>query len=142
MAKQVAVIFGIVMLLIGVLGFIPGLTTAGPAGTSYRLLLGIFAINPVHNVIHLATGAVALAAGLYGSGAYARMYFGVFGVVYALVSLIGITGILFDSHGSLLGIVPINGADNILHVAITVLALGTFALTGSGRQQPRSAMAA
>lgn len=140
MAKQVAVIFGVVMLLVGILGFIPGLTTAGPAGTSYRLLLGIFAINPLHNVIHLATGAVALAAGLYGSGAYARMYFLVFGIVYALITIIGVTGILFDSHSNLLGIVPINGADNILHLAITLLALGTYALT-SDREQ-RSAMAA
>ena len=129
MAKQVAVIFGIVMLVIGILGFVPAVNTAGPSGTSYTLLLGIFAINPLHNVIHLATGAVALAAGLYGSGAYARMYFLVFGIVYALVTLIGVTGLLFDSHGSLLGIVPINGADNVLHLAITVLALGTYALT-------------
>jgi hypothetical protein len=133
MAKQVAVIFGIVMLVVGILGFVPALNTAGPAGTSYTLLLGVFAINPAHNVIHLATGAVALAAGLYGSGAYARMYFLVFGIVYALVTLIGITGLLFDMHGSLLGIVPINGADNALHLAITVLALGTYALT-SGRE--------
>ena len=134
MAKQVAVIFGIVMLVIGILGFVPAVNTAGPAGTSYTLLLGIFAINPLHNVIHLATGAVALSAGLYGSGAYARMYFLVFGVVYAFVTLIGITGLLFDSHGSLLGIVPINGADNVLHLAITVLALGTYALTS--KRQP------
>lgn len=129
MAKQVAIVFGIVMLVIGVLGFVPAVNTAGPAGTSYTLLLGIFAINPLHNVIHLATGAVALAAGLYGSGAYARMYFLVFGIVYALVTLIGVTGLFFNSHGSLLGIVPINGADNVLHLAITILSLGTFALT-------------
>src|SRR5690242_1247369 len=64
----------------------------GPSGTSYTLLLGVFAINPLHNVIHLATGAIALAAGLYGSGAYARMYFLVFGIVYALITLIGVTG--------------------------------------------------
>lgn len=129
MAKQVAIVFGIVMLVIGVLGFVPAVNTAGPVGTSYTLLLGIFAINPLHNVIHLATGAVALAAGLYGSGAYARMYFLVFGIVYALVTLIGVTGLFFNSHGSLLGIVPINGADNVLHLAITILSLGTFALT-------------
>jgi len=133
MAKQVAVIFGIVMLVIGILGFVPAVNAAGPSGTSYTLLLGIFAINPLHNVIHLATGAVALAAGLYGSGAYARLYFLVFGVVYTLVTLIGVTGLLFDSHGSLLGIAPINGADNVLHVAIAVLSLGTYALT-SNRQ--------
>jgi hypothetical protein len=129
MAKQVAVIFGIVMLVIGVLGFVPAVDSAGPSGTSYTLLLGIFAINPLHNVIHLATGALALAAGLYGGGAYARMYFLVFGIVYALITLIGVTGILFDSHGSLLGIVPINGADNVLHLAIAVVSLGTYALT-------------
>jgi Domain of unknown function (DUF4383) len=133
MAKQVAVVFGIVMLVIGILGFGPAVNTAGPSGTSYTLLLGIFAINPLHNVIHLATGAIALAAGLYGSGAYARIYFLVFGIVYALITLIGVTGILFDSHGSLLGIVPINGADNVLHLAIMIVSLGTYALT-SDRQ--------
>lgn len=133
MAKQVAVIFGIVMLVVGILGFVPAVNTAGPAGTNYTLLLGIFAINPLHNVIHLATGAVALASGLYGRGAYARMYFLVFGVVYALVTLIGVTGLLFDTHGSLLGIVPINGADNALHIGITALAFATYALT-SNRQ--------
>jgi hypothetical protein len=132
MAKQVAVVFGIVMLVIGILGFGPAVNTAGPSGTSYTLL-GIFAINPLHNVVHLATGAIALAAGLYGGGAYARMYFLVFGIVYALITLIGVTGILFDSHGSLLGIVPINGADNVLHLAITIVSLGTYALT-SDRQ--------
>lgn len=131
MAKQVAIVFGIVMLLIGILGFVPAVNTPGPAGTSYTLLLGIFAINPLHNVIHLATGVVSLAAGLYGSGAYARMYFLVFGIVYALVTVIGVTGLLFDTHGSLLGIVPINGADNVLHLGITILALGTFALTAA-----------
>jgi hypothetical protein len=129
MAKQVAVVFGIVMLVIGVLGFVPALNAAGPSGTSYTLLLGIFAVNPVHNLIHLATGAVALAAGLYGSGVYARMYFLIFGVVYTLVTLVGIMGVFFDGHGSLLGIAPINGADNVLHVAIAALSLGTYTLT-------------
>lgn len=138
MAKQVAIVFGIIMLVIGVLGFIPAVNTAGPAGTSYTLLLGIFAINPLHNVIHLATGAVALAAGLYGDGVYARMYFLVFGIVYTLITVIGVTGLFFDSHGSLLGIVPINGADNVLHLAIAVLSLGTFALT-SNRQSMAAA---
>jgi hypothetical protein len=129
MAKQVAIVFGVVMLVIGVLGFIPAVNTAGPSGTGYSLLLGIFAINPLHNVIHLATGAVALAAGLYGNGAYARMYFLVFGIVYALITVVGYTGLLFDAHGNFLGIVPINGADNLLHLGITVLSLGTYALT-------------
>lgn len=129
MAKQVAVIFGVVMLVVGILGFVPALNTPGPSGTSYTLLLGIFAINPLHNVIHLATGAVALAAGLYGGGAYARLYFVVFGIVYAVVTVVGVTGLFFDGHGSLLGIVPINGADNLLHLAITLLSLGTYLLT-------------
>jgi hypothetical protein len=134
MAKQIAVIFGIVMLVIGILGFVPAVNAAGPAGTSYTLLLGIFAVSPLHNLIHLATGAVALAAGLYGGGAYVRLYFLVFGVVYTLVTLVGVTGLFFDTHGSLLGIAPINGADNVLHLAIALLSLGTFALT-SNRQR-------
>lgn len=134
LAKSVTVLFGVVFVLVGVLGFVPAVNVAGPSGTNYTLLLGIFAINPVHNIIHLASGIAALLAGLYGSGAYSRLYLGVFGVVYALVTVLGIAGILFI-NGSLLGLVAINGADNILHALITVAVLGTFLVTAGAKEQ-------
>ena len=125
LAKQYARIFGVIILAIGILGFVPGIST-GYAGSG--LLLGVFAINPMHNVIHILTGLVALFAGFYAGAAYARLYALVFGVVYALITVVGFTQLLFV-NGDLLGFVQINTADNFLHLAIAVLALGVYALS-------------
>ncbi len=108
--------FGIVFLLIGVLGFIGALTPEGK-------LLGIFAVDAVHNIIHILSGIVALA--LAGSAKGARSFFQIFGIVYALVTVIGLLG-----SGSILGFFMVNGADNILHLVISVIAL-YFGFSGS-----------
>ena len=94
MLKSAAIIFGIVFLLVGVLGFVPGITTTD------QMLLGIFHVNAVHNIVHLLSGAVALIAGLTSTAA-ARMYFRVFGIVYALVAILG----FFTGNGLLLGLI-------------------------------------
>lgn len=102
--------FGLVMLLVGLLGFVPGITNDG-------LLLGIFEVNAMHNIVHLLTGIVGLVAA--GSYAHARLFFQVFGVVYLLVTVLGfLTGAALA-----IGLIPVNMADNVLHVAITLLAL-------------------
>jgi len=126
-AKTILLYFGIILLAIGILGFIPGVST-GYSGTG--LLLGIFAINPLHNVIHILTGVVALAAVYYAGGAYVRWYGLVFGIVYAVVTLVGLLQILFID-GQFLGVVPINGADNVLHLAITATTLAVYFLSSS-----------
>lgn len=110
MVKKIAWIFGIVLVLVGILGFVPGVANNG-------LLLGIFQVDTMHNIIHLATGILAIAAAM-GSGAYASLYFKVFGVVYALVALVG-----FVQGSTVLGLISINMADNLLHTAIAALAL-------------------
>jgi len=112
MLKKVAIAFGVVMLLVGVLGFIPGITT------SDDLLLGIFKVNAIHNIIHLLTGAVALYVGLT-SYKSSRVYFQIFGIVYALVAILG----FFYGDGDILGIVSSNLADTILHIVIAAVAL-------------------
>ena len=112
MLKTAAIIFGIVFLLVGVLGFVPGITTTG------QMLLGIFHVNAVHNIVHLLSGAVALIAGLTSTAA-ARMYFRVFGIVYALVAILG----FFIGNGLLLGLISNNMADTWLHVLIALVAL-------------------
>ena len=111
MLKTVANLFGIVFLLVGVLGFVPGITND-------QMLLGIFHVNAAHNVVHLLSGAVALWAGMT-STAYARTYFRVFGIIYALVALLG----FFVGNGLLLGLISNNMADTWLHVVIAVAAL-------------------
>ena len=112
MLKSAAIIFGIVFLLVGVLGFVPGITTTD------QMLLGIFHVNAVHNIVHLLSGAVALIAGLTSTAA-ARMYFRVFGIVYALVAILG----FFTGNGLLLGLISNNMADTWLHVLIALVAL-------------------
>lgn len=100
--------FGIVLLVVGILGFIPGITKSG-------MLLGIFQVDTLHNVIHLLTGIIALFCA--GSVSLAKTYFKIFGVVYALVAILGIVG-----SGTVLSMM-MNGADDILHVLIAIIAL-------------------
>lgn len=117
MVKTAAILFGIVFLAIGVLGFVPGITTPMGDGTG-GMLLGIFHVNLAHNVVHLLTGAVALFAGMASAGA-ARTFFRIFGVVYALVAVLGFV----QGDGMLLGLISNNTADTWLHVGIAVVSL-------------------
>ena len=105
MARTFALVLGVVMLLVGILGYV-----LNPAG---GLLLGVFAVDSVHNAIHLLTGIAAVAAAFMG---WARLFCQVFGVVYLLVGVLGL--VATDSSGMLLGILHNNMADTILHLAI------------------------
>ena len=115
MTKNITLILGIVFILVGVLGFIPNPIV----GAS-----GIFETDLGHNLVHLAAGAVLLFAALQ-SESLARLALQVFGVVYLLVGLVGFA--VVDSaagHGSLLGLVHLNSADNWLHIVLGVVLIG------------------
>lgn len=114
MLKKAALIFGIVFVAIGILGFIPALTPTDNEGA--RRLLGIFEVNGLHNIIHMLSGAAALLSAK--SDAYASTYFKIFGVVYSLVMIIG-----FLQGHTVLGLIPVNMADNLLHLVIAGSAL-------------------
>jgi hypothetical protein len=109
--KQIAVIFGIVFVVVGALGWVPAVNPGGK-------LLGIFDVNPAHNCVHLATGVVAIIAGVVSEKG-SRIFFQVFGVIYGLVAALG----FFSGDQPLLGIVANNAADSVLHVVIAVVAL-------------------
>jgi len=109
--KQIAVIFGIVFVVVGALGWVPAVNPGGK-------LLGIFDVNPAHNVVHLATGVVAIIVGVMSEKA-SRVFFQVFGVIYGLVAVLG----FYYGDAPLLGIVANNAADSALHVVIAVIAL-------------------
>lgn len=115
MLRLTAIVFGAILLLIGIMGFIP-VFTEPVAGSDHKLLLGIFEVNAVHNIIHLLTGAVGLLAAI--STMFARRYFQVFGIVYGLVFVVG----LIQGH-TVLGLFSVNSADHVLHAIITGLAL-------------------
>lgn len=114
MLKKITLTFGIVFVLVGILGFIPGFTTQGDNG--YSQLLGLFTVNAAHNWVHILSGLVALAAA--SNARYSRLYLQVFGVVYALVTLLG----LFMNP--VLGFIPVDAADNVLHLLLTIGLLG------------------
>jgi hypothetical protein len=109
--QRIALIFGIVFVIVGVLGWVPAVNPGGK-------LLGIFDVNAAHNVVHLATGAVAIIVGAMSEKA-SRVFFQVFGVIYGLVAALG----FFYGDAPLLGFVANNAADSVLHVVIAVVAL-------------------
>jgi len=115
MVRKMANIFGVVLLVVGVLGFIPGITTGS---MNDGMLLGLFHVNILHDVIHILSGVLALAAGMSSAKA-SKMYFMVFGVIYALVAILGFINVDKD----ILGVVASNVWDTWLHVVIAVLAL-------------------
>lgn len=104
-----AKIFGWILLIIGILGFVPGITSGGK-------LLGIFEVDAMHNIIHVASGVVALM--MSKSEMKAKMFFKIFGVIYAVVTVFGFVG-----SDNVLGIFGVNLADNLLHTIIALVAL-------------------
>ncbi|MBI4476228.1 MAG: DUF4383 domain-containing protein [Acidobacteria bacterium] len=96
---------GIILLLVGVLGFV-----LAPGG---GLLLGIFAIDATHNLIHIASGIAGIAMAYAGAS---RLFCQIFGVVYLLVAILGFVATPTD--GMLLGMMQVNMADHVLHLAI------------------------
>src|SRR3954452_22296961 len=98
MVKTMAVLFGVILLVVGILGFVPGVTKD-------EMLLGIFHVNTVHNVVHLLCGAVALFSRMTSVGA-SRNYFRIVGVVYGAVAMRGLMHVL--EHTIPLGLISNN----------------------------------
>jgi len=127
--RKVTMIVGAVFLLVGILGFIPGITThysdMGFAGhTSEAKLLGIFQVSVLHNIIHLLFGAAGLAAARTATTGANYLLIG--GIIYAVVWLYGW---IVDNTSSA-NFVPLNTADNWLHfiLAVGMIAAGAAAL--------------
>jgi hypothetical protein len=119
-----ATIVALVFLLVGVAGFIPGVTThygdLGFAGhESGSKLFGIFQVSILHNIVHLLFGVVGLLAARTAPGA--RNYLIGGGLVYAVLF---IYGLVVDDHVGA-NFVPLNNADDWLHL---ILAVGMVAL--------------
>ena len=118
--QNVARLVGIVFLLVGIAGFIPGLTTnlydglefAGDDGTAE--LLGLFEVSVLHNIVHLLFGLAGLALAATASGA--RTYLVGGGAIYIALWLLGLVG------GA--DWIPSNAADNWLHLVLGVAMVG------------------
>lgn len=112
-------IFGVVYLLVGLLGF----TVSGGygfAGTEGGKLLGLFMVNPLHNIAHLLIGALLVLAATRGEVASSRMNT----LVGGLYLVLGVIGLFLLNND--LNILALNAADNVLHFgsAAVLLAVG------------------
>lgn len=122
MTKTFALIYGIVFIIVGVAGFIPGLVQpVGDHGLvvdeGHGLLFGLFPVNILHNIVHLLFGIWGLlAARTLGA---ARGYFKAVFIIYAVLAVLG----LIPAANTLFGLVPLHGNDVWLHVLLALPAL-------------------
>src|SRR5262245_34067028 len=105
-------VVGAVFVVVGLLGFTVsgGHSVAGHAGGQ---LLGLFQVNTLHNILHLAVGAAMIAAAIAGTRA-ARLANTGIGAVYLVLGVLG----LFITGDNPLNVIALNGADNGLHLVI------------------------
>lgn len=115
--QQAAQLVGLIFLLVGILGFIPGITVdygdmEFASHDSGAELLGIFQVSVLHNIVHLLFGVAGLAMARTATGARAFLLGG--GVIYLALWLYG----LIVSHDSDANFIPLNTADDWLHFAL------------------------
>ncbi|ODA89296.1 hypothetical protein ATY41_06130 [Leifsonia xyli subsp. xyli] len=115
--RLVATVFGAVYLLVGLLGF-AFTGGVGFVATQGGLILGIFEVNPLHNIAHLLIGAALLTAGLANATA-ARGINVTIGAVYLLLGIVG-----FFLVGTAANILALNTPDHFLHLVSAIVLLG------------------
>lgn len=120
--RTFALIFGIVFLVIGASGFIPGLLQPGVPDPDltmthgYGDALGLFPVNTIHNIVHIIFGIWGIMA--YKSYPGSRSYFRIVAVVYGLLTILG----LLEPTKTTFGLVPIYGNDVWLHALLALVA--------------------
>ena len=132
--QTAALAVGAVFLLVGILGFIPGITTGYDTLTfaghhSEAALLGIFQVSVLHNIVHLLFGVAGILMARTASSSFLYLVAG--GAVYLVL---WVYGLLIDHH-SAANFVPVNTADNWLHFVLGVGMVG-LGLLLRGRSVP------
>jgi hypothetical protein len=122
--RTFALIFGIVFLAVGILGFVPNMVHMPPMDPhdgvmmpdTYGDLLGLFPVNMLHNVVHILFGLWGLLA--YRSLSGAKTYFRGVAIIYILLAIMG----LIPALATTMGLVPIYGNDVWLHLLLGLVA--------------------
>lgn len=111
-ARLYATLGGAVLVILGIVGFFYSASFGSPGDVSQ--MLGAFAVNGWVNVLHILTGVIGLIAADYAS----RRYSLGIGLLYIVL---GFWGFALGSGEAILGFLPVNSGDNLLHLAIGVL---------------------
>ena len=135
--SRVALIYGIVFLVIGVAGFIPGITAPHThpemtAESGLGLLFGLFAVNLLHNIVHVLFGIWGIFAARSLGGA--RAYFKSVAIIYAILGVMG----LIPGLRTTFGLIPLYGHDVWLHFVLA----GVAAYFGFARREETAAATA
>jgi hypothetical protein len=133
-AQLYALLFGIVLLLVGILGFFAD-SSFGTGSNVNGSDLIVFEVNGWHNLVHILSGVLGLA--LWRRPATARAYALGFGTVYLAVTIWG-----FVTGDQVLWLIPVDTADNFLHLAISVTGIAAGLASSPGtesRARPRTA---
>ena len=133
-AQIYALAFGATLLLVGILGFVADASFNTGADVSGSNLI-VFEVNGWHNLVHIASGLVGLA--LWRNPATARSFALGFGAVYLVVTLWG----LVDGN-DVLGLIPVNAADNVLHLVIALAGIAAGLASSTAREPSRAARTA
>ena len=141
-ARLYAALVGGALVVSGILGFFSSssVETGRPVGRESEEVLGILAVNGWHNLVHIATGLVGLAAAAY----VARTFALAAGLAYLLLAIWGFL-VVEDGFGVILDLIPMNTEDNFLHLILGLTGLAAGAATpvaganGAGRRSSRRA---
>ena len=130
--RLAATVVAATFLLVGVLGFVPGITSdygdmTFASHDSMAMLLGIFQVSILHNIVHLLFGVAGIVLSRTDSGA--RTYLVGGGVVYLVLWIYG----LVIDQASAANFVPVNTADNWLHLLLGVGMIGLGVLLSRRR---------
>ncbi len=114
--QTLSLVFGVVYLLVGIVGFFVTGFDDFAGNSQHERLIGLFMINPLHNVAHILVGIAGIA--LARTLASARTYGWLLAVLYGALFIYGLiaTGESWD-------FLNINGADNVLHIATALVGL-------------------
>jgi hypothetical protein len=116
MLTRVAMVFGIVFLLVGIVGFITPGGMSMAADPAPGMILGMFGVNLLHNVVHCLVGVWGLVASRSFNGA--KMYMQIGGVIYLVLAVLGFV------VPTTFGLIPIGGADIYLHAVLGLIMAG------------------
>ena len=118
-AQLYALIFGVVLVVAGIVGFFYEGSFSTGDDAPRDAVFGILDVNGWNNVMHILTGLIGLAVA--GSYANARLYALGFGAIYIVVAILGF---LYGDGDSIFGLIPVNTEDNVLHALIGVAGIG------------------
>jgi hypothetical protein len=138
--RNFALIAGIIYLVIGVLGFVPGIRQPPPAhapdlgvDASYGYLFALFPVNVLHNLVHIAVGIWGLS--VYRREPGARIFARGLAVLYGVLTVMG----LIPGLNTIFGLIPLFGHDIWLHaLTAAVAAYFGFVHRGAGEMPPRT----